>query len=415
MRKRGRLVLGILATSFLLLVAFGLALAFVFSGGFERWRAEREVGERGFAATEVIDVDGIWRMRIPKGWRRDWTRESLAGGSQDREGASRPEGPRLSNPEFARAFLVLGRYSDASGWPKMSAEAEVQVPTPDARPWEPNPPHPPPSLPIWREHRRDDQGVLYVYALQSAEELQSAPQVLFHAHGSGVRVMLRSAPGIYRLDQAIALAREMGLSVEIHPPVMARLVADYRAREAAKVEAAERSRALVREHFGIETIASAWDPAQILPGGSFLQSTPETVKLSYRLGELPRRAGEDPVRMLKRWRLEPGRLAPDLLASLPRTAQGLPRLRIFAVWRTEDGGMAFEHLDRSEPRGYHDPSIALTRALVPTLREDALALFWIEDFAWSETERIAAMLAACRAIRQAAEAGRPPWVRREPP
>ncbi|GIX32985.1 MAG: hypothetical protein KatS3mg125_0941 [Lysobacterales bacterium] len=414
MRKVRRVVFGILATS-LALLAIGLVFAFFLSGGFERWRAEREVAERGFEATEQIDIDGIFRMRIPRGWRRDLAREALSGDAPYAEEGGVRSGPRLANPEFARAFLVLGRYSDASGWPRMSAEAEVQVPTPDALPWEPNPPQRPPGIPIWRGHQREEEGVVYVDALVSAQELERAPQVLFHARRSGVRVMLRSAPGVYSLEQAIAIAREMALSIEPDPAVMARLLEEYRARAADKLAAAERSRALVREHFGIETIALRWDPAQLLPEGSFLQSTKDTVKLVYRLGELPRSTGEDPERALARYRLQSEGLDPALLARLPLAADGRPRLRIFAVWKAADGGMAFADLDRREPRGYHDPSIALTRALVPTLREDALAIFWIEDFSWTETARIAAMLATSQAIRQAAEAGRPPWVRRTPP
>lgn len=414
MRKVRRVVFGILAT-LLALLAVGLVFAFFLSGGFERWRAKCEVAERGFEASEPIDIDGIFRMRIPRGWRRDLAREALSGGAPYAEEGGVSAGPRLANPEFARAFLVLGRYSDASGWPRMSAEAEVQVPTPDASPWEPHPPHPPPALPIWREHHRDEEGVLYVHALSSPEELAIAPHVLFHARASGARVMLRSEPGLYRLEQAVALAREMALSIEPDPAVMAHLVETYRAREAEKRAAAERSQALVREHFGIETIALRWDPAQLLPEGSFLQSTKDTVKLVYRLGELPRSPGEDPERVLARYRLQSEVLDPALLARLPLAADGRPRLRIFAAWKAADGGMAFADFDRREPRGYHDPSIALTRALVPTLREDALSIFWIEDFSWTETARIAAALAASQAIRQAAEAGRPPWVRRAPP
>lgn len=411
------------ATAKLILLILGLGLAlfalavgilvFLMSGGFERWQAERDVAERGDQASVTVDVDGLWRMRIPRGWRRDEYRETLPGGAQ----FERPDGievrHRLLNPHFARAYFALGRYSDVGG-ARVSAQIEVQVPTPEAEPWIANPPHPPPYVPIWREFRRDADGVAYVYALASEQDLAQAPQVLYHAHASGVRVEWRGNGAVYGLAQSVELARAMALSVEVDAAAMAAALAEYRERTGAELKAAERARAIVCQHFGIEAITATWDQAQVLPDGSILQSTADAMQITYRVGTLPRPAGADPRAVLARYRLDPERLPAEARALLPAPDPDRLQFDIVAIWREADGGMAFDDLEGQRTRGYHDASVGLARALLPTLTEDRLPLYRKQSFAWTEVQEIERALTLSQAIAAAANADRPVWRERGP-
>lgn len=413
MSTSAKLVLLVLGVGLaILLLAFGM-LVFLMSGGFERWQAERDVKQRGDQATERVDVDGLWTMRIPRGWRRDEYRESLPGGARYDLPAGTELRHRLLNPQFARAYFSLGRYSEVAG-AVVSAQIEVQVPTPDAEPWIVNPPHPPPYVPVWREVQRDAQGVTYVYALATAEDLEKAPQVLYHAEASGVRVEWRGKAAAYSLAQSIELARAMALSVEIDTAAMAAALAEYKQRTAEEQQAAERARTIVREHFGVDAITATWDQAQVLPDGSFLQSTEDSMQITYRVGTLPRPVGADPEAILVGYWLDPERLPAEARSLLP--AAGADRLQfdIVAIWRADDGGIRFDDLEGQRTRGYHDASVGLARAVLPTLTEDRLPLYRKQSFAWTEVQAIERALRLSRAIAAAGATDRPVWRERSP-
>lgn len=384
--------LGLLAV----LAAGGLlATRFLLGGGFERWRAERDVASRGVEATEPIDVDGLWTMKLPRGWRRDSIRDRL--GALDQPATGLP----LRNPDYAEAHFALGRYS-AIGGRRVAAQATVRVRLPNGGP-----------IPVarsdrgggpeWRVHADHPDGLTYLPAHATPETLAQEIWLLHDAPARGVQVELETTASIYRLEDAIAVARALARHVEPNRPALAAREQAFHERQRLEREAVLRSQAIVRAHFGIEKIPDAWDEVAVLADGSFLQSSPRSLKILYRLGVLPGSPIGAPAAWIERFWRDAGQAAPGDASARPDLTG------IVAVLPDLHGGVRLMPRRPAELRSYLDGSNAITRALRPRLDGRPVPVYRVGEFAWTETEAIDAWLGEARDLRAAIDARRIGW------
>jgi hypothetical protein len=393
----------LLGLGLLALVAGGglLAARFLLGGGFERWRAERDVASRGIEATEPIDVDGLWTMKLPRGWRRDSIRERLGVLDQPDTGL------RSWNPDHAEAHFALGRYTEIGGR-RVGAQATVRVRLPDGAP-----------IPVgrgddgaagvsWRVHAEDPDGVTYLPAYATPETLAAEVWLLHDAPARGVQVELETKASIYRLDEAIAVARALAWHVAPNRPALSALAREARERQALAEDAIQRSQAVVRAHFGIGAIPDAWDEVAVLADGSFVQSSRRSLKILYRLGVLPGTPTAAPATGIEEfWRHAGGAARADSPA-------GTEVDRIVGVLPDVGGGLGLIPRLHTEPRRYLDATNALTRALRPTLDGRPVPVYRVGEFAWTETDAIGAWLDQTRALRAAVDARKVSWAVPDP-
>ncbi len=398
------IVLAIVAALFALLLA---AIVFFMGGGFDRWSAERDVKQRGYRVSEPIDIDGLWRMQLAPGWRRDTYLETLPGGALIAGPLGTLNRRELIERNFARAYLALGRYSHIGGT-VTSATADVRVLTPGAPAFDINPSGDGARM-TWREHQRDEAGVAYVPTNASAADLDLGPWVVYLRTQPGVRVEARADGQTYNLAQLAVLAREMALSVEPNASAMAAALADYDRRHGATQLAIDASRALVQQHFGLSRLGSSWDEAVSEPGGSFVWSNPDSVQILYRVGAVANPKAEEAPALLARLSIDPSRVT-DAMRDSARTAiGGGPDLEIIGVWRDANGEMSFNGIQHTGADNFYDKSVPLAIAVLPRLSSNELPLFRLQSFSWTQTNEIRAFLEASGAIRAAADEGRPIW------
>lgn len=384
-----------------------LGLVFFIGGGFERWGAERAVAARGYTASELHDVDGLWRMKLPRGWLRDDYSETIARAVRFGPDAVPGSSHRLSHPDYAEARFALGRYAHIGG-SVTSALLEVYVPTPNAPAWKVNVGQSD-YAPTWREHRREKDRVWYVLANATAEDFARGVRLIFHDERSGVRVDLRTSADVYALDQAEPMVAEIAASIEVDARAMRLVVAEYHARADQEHQLASQARQWLLEHFALSALTEDWGQVAITADGSYVQSNGESVQVLYRLGEVPAPGGASEA-LVKAWHIDPARISPAMRDNDRPTATGAQQLKVIGLWREGDGGLGFADLQDPQQRGYFDPSVPLAQAVLGQLPADAMLLCRLDSFAWTQPDELARWLRASAAIRDVAARGQPIWI-----
>lgn len=392
--KLWSILLGVSIAGIAMTAAAGV---FVLRGGFERWQAERDLARRGVEATVPVDIDGLWTMKLPRGWRRDRLRERR--GERDLPDA----GLRLTNPDYAEAHVALGRHTSIAGR-QVAAQATVRVRLPGGEP-----------IPVvgaesggrWRVHARDGDGVIYLPADDQTPGSDSGLWLLYDLPDRGVQIELETRASIYTLDESIRLASGLARHVVTRPALLEPLARDYRERQHAQRAAIQRSQALLQAHFGLEAIPEDWDQVARSADGSLLQSSPGTVDVYYRLGQLPGTPSAAKATWIEGFRRD--RLAAGFGDPAIETCSG-----VVAVFEEPGGGIGWIPLLRSAPRGYRDPSTAIARALSAELEQPraSVPLYRIGSFSWRETDALVAWLEQTRRLRAAIDAAGGDWLRR---
>jgi hypothetical protein len=313
------------------LALLGLALlVFLNLGGWQMLRANRDVANRGFTATEAHAAPGMRRLLLPKGWVRD----TLAEYKEDNL-ASRPQspGPRtalhMGGPDEAWLHFALGQYSHSAGT-ITPVSATLYVRAPEAAPWTMA------DLANGRGResarlrflRRQDEVEIYVEANSEAQG-PAVPFAVLNDPAKRLRLQLAAGQETYNAEQLIALGVSILRSAEADAGAVSEARRAALAASAKTDSARGRSLEWVQTFFRLERPLAAG--LTVLAPGSPAWLSGDTLHTYQRLGAVPAGA-EGPQGTVSGLRVDTGRLQALVAAHPGGTPAELRPNDLLALW-----------------------------------------------------------------------------------
>jgi hypothetical protein len=401
----------------LLYVVLGLAvlgvaafffLAFLLSGGFDRWSAERVTAARGFAASEPHAAPGYVKLLIPKGWQRD-TYAEIFDRRSDGDAASERGEPRktvkFNGPDETALNLALGQYSHAGGT-VFSATAVLYTRLRNAPPWtvamggngQSNP-----YEPGW-EPIAAPQGMEAFIVKGSAPQTKGV-RVLVNAPAKRSRIELRTTADVYTQDQAVALAASILTSIEIDEAALDAAVKKTRENAAAKADAAKASVAAIERILGL---AAPLAPGiNDIGGGSFIWFDDHQLQGNIRLGAEPLN-GRSPAEAAKNLKVDGQRIASIAPLADPAQPGQTAAAEIVAVFVREDSLVLYS-IGLAQEIGIVSLDSAVEGRIAKTLPQDAVAIYRIGNMQIADTAVVERWFAGTLELSAAHKAGPSLW------
>lgn len=390
-------------------VAAFFFLAFLLSGGFDRWSAERVTAARGFTASEPHAAPGYKTLLIPKGWRRDTYAEIFDRRSDGDMSANRGE-PRktvkFNGPDETALNLALGQYSHAGGT-VFSATAVLYTRLRNAPPWTV-------AMGAAGQSNSFEPRLAQIPAPEGLEAYiveGSAPQtkgvrVLVVAPAKPSRIDLRTTAEVYTQDQAVALAASILATLEIDDAAIDAAVNEVRAKAEAKARAAKTSVAAIERILGLS--APLTPRINEIGGGSFIWFDDHQLQGNIRLGTIPLN-GRTQAEAAVGLKLDQARVNAVAPPADPKHPDETAAAEIVSVF-VRDGSLVTYSLDLGRETGVVSLDSAVESRIAKALPEDAVAIYRIGNLQIADTAVVERWFAGARDLMAAQKAGPSLWV-----
>jgi hypothetical protein len=395
----------------LILVALGVAafffLAFLLSGGFDRWTAERETAARGYTASIPHAAPGYKRLLLPQSWRRDTYSEIFdriaEGGASD----GRPrETVRLNGPDEAVLHVGLGQFAHAGGT-SFSATATIYTRLRNATPWTvamgangQSGAH----EPAWDAIPAPEGNEAYI--VKGSAPQAKGVRVLVNAPARRSRIDLRTTADVYTEQQAVTVAASILASIEIDDAGLDAALESARVKAAAKAEAAKRSIAAMERILGL---AAPLAPGiNDIGGGSFIWFDDYQLQGNMRLGTMPLN-GRTPGETAAGLTIDRKRLDTVVPAAGSQDPDSTVAAEIVSVF-VRDGSLVLHSIGLGREVGVVSLDSAVEGRIARSLPADAVAIYRIGNMQVADTPFVERWFGETRLIMQAAGAGPPLWV-----
>ncbi|HAH10592.1 MAG TPA: hypothetical protein DCL54_00980 [Alphaproteobacteria bacterium] len=396
-------LIALAAAAFFLLVLF-------LSGGTDRWAAERATSARGYTASEPHQAPGFKQLLIPKEWKRDTYQEIFSRNSNDPPYSGLPkQSVTLNSLNEAMLFLSLGQYSHVGGT-AYSANAVLYVRMPEA--------------PVWTiaEGRygdgRDDytkwtraKGAdgIEAYVPQNDETQDRGVQVIVHDAKRRARIYVRTTANFYTQEQAITLGQSILNSIIPDDAALIAARDEALARLQKDAEDAAVSMEKITSILGLT--APLAKGLTVTPDGSVIRVTDDWQLSAYvRLGTVPLE-GRSAQAVADSLTLDPEQVGKLAKPTNRERSMGASLAEILAIWRKDDS-LTMHSLELGREIGSYPLNEGLPNALFEALPPDALAIYRTIDWPLIDTARLETWFQETRALRDAAAAGTPPWIRK---
>jgi hypothetical protein len=359
-----------------LAVLGGLAFAFfafLATGGFDRWAAERDVAARGVDAVEPATAVGFKALKIPKGWRRDTFGQYLQDnfGGVPRDGGG-PATVYMASANDASIDFTLGGYSHIGGRVTMS-RLTLYVRATGAPDWSPTEDPSDTGMRAWVQLGAEGPHIWYMR--EGSLEDDRGYDLLTVDPAKRMRAELRATKDLYDRAQAVALSRSFLDAAVADMAVVDSGRAAYLARKQAIQDAALATMAALAGPLGRE--APLTQGLNAAGEGSYFFVDGTSAEAHLRLKELP--LGGKPVEAAQRaLTLSDAQIRAALGRTGPDVDQAARAPGIYAVWICDDRICARDIRHDSDGSLRTDPASGeLSRAVWETLAKDRLYIYRI--------------------------------------
>jgi hypothetical protein len=359
-----------------LVVLGGLAFAFfafLATGGFDRWEAERDVAARGVDAAEPVTAVGFNTLKIPKGWRRDTFGQYLQDnfGGVPRDGGG-PATVYMASANDASIDFTLGGYSHIGGRVTMS-RLTLFARAPSAPNWSPTEDPSDTGMRAWVQLGAEGQHIWYMR--QGNLEDDRGYQLLTVDLAKRMRAELNSTKDLYDRAQAVALSRSVLDAAMADMTAVDAGRAAYLARRQAIQDAALATMAALAGPLGRDApLTQGLNAASV---GSYVFVDGTSAEAQLRLKELP--LDGKPVEAAQRaLTLSEAQIRAALGRTGPDVDQVTRAPGIYAVWICDDRICARDIRYDSDGSMRTDPASGeLPRAVWNSLAKDRLYIYRI--------------------------------------
>lgn len=392
------------------LVAAGVAgfffLAFLLSGGFERWSAERETAARGMTASEPHAAPGYTKLLVPKGWQRDTYSEIFERIGEGSTGRGEPRMTvKLNGPDETILHLALGHFAHAGGT-SFSATATLYTRLSAAPPWtaamgangQSNP-----HEPGWEPISAPDGTEAFI--IRNSAPQTKGVRVLVNAPAKRSRIEIRTTAEVYTQDQAVASAASILASIEIDDAALGTALEQARAKQATEADAARASTAAIER---ILDLATPLVPGvNDIGGGSVLWYDDALLQAYIRLGAEPLN-GRTPAEVAASLKVEDARVNAIARPGNREKSIGASSTELVAAF-VRDDSLVLWNIELGQEIAVASLDSALEGQVARTLPSDAVAIYRRESMPVTDTGFVERWFTETHRLANASKVGQPLW------